>query len=158
MWCCSRSAKFLFDTVIGAGEPTESIDDDDSDSGSRDHVVANRTKKSSARSTGADHITLDSGYLGHEVVLVKEGLRICGTGGALGKAPLIQTKSYFEVKFQQDGAWSIGVATRCCDLDSGPLGKDIESWVLRRSGELYHNNMCLGKLEPEFQEGDIIVS
>jgi hypothetical protein len=40
---------------------------------------------------------------GHEVVIVKNGQRICGSGGALGSAPLVQSKAYFEVKIQQSG-------------------------------------------------------
>lgn len=55
-------------------------------------------------------------YLGYEVVIVKGGLRVCGAGTALGNAPLIQSKSYFEVKVQQGGVWSIALATRQTDL------------------------------------------
>jgi uncharacterized membrane protein YadS len=40
---------------------------------------------------------------GHEVVIVKNGQRICGSGGALASAPLVQSKAYFEVKIQQSG-------------------------------------------------------
>nr|CAD7458779.1 unnamed protein product [Timema tahoe] len=40
---------------------------------------------------------------GHEVVIVKNGMRVCGSGGALASAPLVQSKSYFEVKLQQSG-------------------------------------------------------
>lgn len=41
--------------------------------------------------------------LGHEVVIIKDGMRACGSGGVLGNAPLVQSKSYFEVKLQQSG-------------------------------------------------------
>ena len=41
--------------------------------------------------------------LGNECVVVKNGKRICGTGGALANAPLVQDKSYFEVKIQSSG-------------------------------------------------------
>ena len=40
---------------------------------------------------------------GGEVVIVKNGMRVCGTGVTLGKIPLLQTKAYFEVKLQQAG-------------------------------------------------------
>ena len=40
---------------------------------------------------------------GHEVVIVKNGQRICGSGGALASAPIVQSKAYFEVKIQQSG-------------------------------------------------------
>lgn len=50
------------------------------------------------------------------MVIVKGGLRVCGAGTALGNAPLVQSKSYFEVKVQQAGVWSVGLATRQTDL------------------------------------------
>ena len=42
-------------------------------------------------------------FIGQEVVLLKNGMRICGTGGALGNTPIMQDKSYFEVRIQQTG-------------------------------------------------------
>lgn len=53
---------------------------------------------------------------GYEVVIVKGGQRVCGAGAALGNAPLVQSKSYFEVKVQQGGSWAVGLATRQTDL------------------------------------------
>lgn len=64
---------------------------------------------------------------GYEVVIVKGGQRICGAGAALGNAPLVQSKSYFEVKVQQGGVWSAGLATRQTDL-SLTQGKDGTLW------------------------------
>ena len=40
---------------------------------------------------------------GQDVVIVKSGRRICGTGAALGNAPIVQNKAYFEVKIQSTG-------------------------------------------------------
>ena len=40
---------------------------------------------------------------GVDCVIVKSGRRICGTGAALANAPLVQDKSYFEVKVQCGG-------------------------------------------------------
>ncbi len=37
------------------------------------------------------------------MVIVKSGRRICGTGAALGNAPIVQNKGYFEVKIQSTG-------------------------------------------------------
>lgn len=37
------------------------------------------------------------------MVLVKDGSRICGTGGALGNTGIMQDKAYFEVRLQQTG-------------------------------------------------------
>lgn len=54
---------------------------------------------------------------GHEVVLVKNGQRACGSGCTLGSAPLVQNKAYFEVKLQQGGVWAVGLATRDTDLN-----------------------------------------
>ena len=36
-------------------------------------------------------------------MIVKQGKRICGTGGALACAPVAQDKAYFEVKVQSTG-------------------------------------------------------
>lgn len=49
-------------------------------------------------------------------MIVKGGQRVCGAGAALGNAPLVQSKAYFEVKIQQSGTWSVGIATRQTDL------------------------------------------
>lgn len=40
---------------------------------------------------------------GTDVVIVKSGRRICGTGGCIANAPLHQNKSYFEFKIQSTG-------------------------------------------------------
>lgn len=42
-------------------------------------------------------------FTGTDVVIVKSGRRICGTGGCLANAPLHQNKSYFEFKIQSTG-------------------------------------------------------
>lgn len=44
--------------------------------------------------------------LGTDVVIVKNGRRICGTGGCLASAPLHQNKSYFEFKIQSTGLYN----------------------------------------------------
>ena len=36
-------------------------------------------------------------------MIVKNGRRICGTGGALSNVPIVQNKAYFEVKIQTTG-------------------------------------------------------
>ena len=38
-------------------------------------------------------------------MIVKSGRRICGTGAALANAPLVQDKSYFEMKVQCGGTY-----------------------------------------------------
>lgn len=42
-------------------------------------------------------------FVGNDVVIVKNGRRICGTGAALSNAPIAQDKAYFEVKVQSTG-------------------------------------------------------
>ncbi|KAG8230954.1 hypothetical protein J437_LFUL010841 [Ladona fulva] len=101
-------------------------------------------------------IVLDSNYMGHEVVIVKNGHRICGTGGALVSAPLVQSKSYFEVKIQQSGIWGIGLATRNADLNAAPGGHDSESWVLCSDSSMKHAKEEIRKLPSTIQEGDVL--
>ena len=72
-------------------------------------------------------------------MIVKNGRRLCGSGGALATAPLVQSKSYFEVKVQQSGNWSIGIATRQTDLNRTKGGTDKESWCLS-SDNIVRNN------------------
>jgi len=40
---------------------------------------------------------------GYNVVIVKNGRRICGSGAALANAPIAQNKAYFETKLQSSG-------------------------------------------------------
>ncbi|XP_067014539.1 SPRY domain-containing protein 7 [Anabrus simplex] len=101
-------------------------------------------------------IVLDTGHMGHEVVIVKNGQRICGSGGALASAPLVQSKSYFEVKIQQSGIWGVGLATRSADLHHAPGGHDSESWVLCWDGVFRNNNTEIQKIQDVAQEGDIL--
>ena len=46
---------------------------------------------------------LDVFHMGTDAVIVKAGRRLCGTGAAMGNAPLVQNKSYWEVKLQAQG-------------------------------------------------------
>ncbi|XP_015604909.1 SPRY domain-containing protein 7 isoform X2 [Cephus cinctus] len=101
-------------------------------------------------------IALDTSHMGHEVVIVKNGLRVCGRGAALTNAPLAQSKSYFEVKIQQGGIWAIGLATRSTDLNTSIGGQDAESWALSSDGVIRHNEQELHKSQNIIQEGDIV--
>lgn len=101
-------------------------------------------------------IALDTTHMGHEVVIVKNGSRVCGRGGALTNAPLAQSKSYFEVKVQQGGVWAVGLATRSTDLNAAGGGLDAESWALNSDGVIRHNQQELHKIQNLAQEGDII--
>ncbi|XP_055320095.1 SPRY domain-containing protein 7 [Sitodiplosis mosellana] len=100
-----------------------------------------------------NNIQLDTANMGHEVVILKNGCRICGSGGALATAPLVQSKSYFEVKLQQSGHWSIGLATHKTDLNKSKGGTDTESWCLNSDHIVLHNNTEIHKLS--LQPADI---
>uniref|UniRef100_A0A8V0XN97 SPRY domain-containing protein 7 n=1 Tax=Gallus gallus TaxID=9031 RepID=A0A8V0XN97_CHICK len=95
---------------------------------------------------------------GTDVVIVKNGRRICGTGGCLANAPLHQNKSYFEFKIQSTGIWGIGVATQKANLNQIPLGRDVHSLVMRNDGALYYNNEEKNRLPANSlpQEGDVV--
>ncbi|CAL1289669.1 unnamed protein product [Larinioides sclopetarius] len=95
-------------------------------------------------------------YSGQEVVIVKNGHRVCGTGAALATVPIVQNKAYFEMKLQQSGVWGVGLATRHADLNRVPLGRDKESWVLTSEGTIVHNGDILYKLSEMPMEGDIV--
>uniref|UniRef100_A0ABI7YVD6 SPRY domain-containing protein 7 n=1 Tax=Felis catus TaxID=9685 RepID=A0ABI7YVD6_FELCA len=97
-------------------------------------------------------------FPGTDVVIVKNGRRICGTGGCLASAPLHQNKSYFEFKIQSTGIWGIGVATQKVNLNQIPLGRDAHSLVMRNDGALYHNNEEKNRLPANSlpQEGDVV--
>jgi len=97
-------------------------------------------------------------YEGHDVVIVKNGRRLCGTGGALSNVPIIQNKAYFEIKIQANGIWGVGLATRKVDLNKIPFGNDTESWVLRNDGSIYFNNLIKYKSPETIDEGDVIVT
>jgi hypothetical protein len=101
-------------------------------------------------------VCLDVSKAGQDVVIVKSGKRLCGTGGALGTLPIIQNKAYFEVKIQAQGEWGVGLATRKVDLNKVPLGNDSESWVLRQDGCVYSDNSIRFRASQTVDEGDII--
>ena len=103
-----------------------------------------------------NRVVLDSTRAGTECVILNLGLRICGTGAALANAPLVQNKSYFEVKVRAGATWGIGVATSNTDLDDVPLGKDAQSWVLTSDGTIVHNGTVVGQLQDKPLEGNVI--
>jgi len=102
-------------------------------------------------------VNLDTAKSGQDVVIVKNGRRLCGTGGSLANVPIIQNKAYFEVKVQANGKFGVGLATRKVNLNSVPLGTDSESWVLRNDGCIYYNNVSKFQISQTIDEGDVIV-
>lgn len=63
-------------------------------------------------------------------MILKNGKRVCGSGGAVLNQALLQSKSYFEVKLQQSGHWSVGLCTLNTDLNKTRGGLDKFSWCL----------------------------
>lgn len=100
-------------------------------------------------------IKLDTTCMGHDVVIVKNGQRVCGTGGAMSTAPIVQNKAYFEVKLQQSGMWAFGVCTRECDVNTGPKGSETGSWLVCSSGIIVSSGEEMYRLGDVPQEGDI---
>ncbi|VDK69437.1 unnamed protein product [Litomosoides sigmodontis] len=99
-------------------------------------------------------VRLDTTFMGDDVVLLKNGQRICGSGAALSTAPIVQNKAYFQVNIQQTGIWGIGLATRSAALNSVPVTENC--WVLRQDGQLVANGEILGKLDESIDDGDSI--
>ncbi|KAH7725329.1 SPRY domain-containing protein [Aphelenchoides avenae] len=99
-------------------------------------------------------VKLDTNRMGSDVVLLKAGTRICGSGGALATAPIVQNKAYFQVNIQQTGLWGIGVATEAANLEKAPVVEN--AWVLRQDGSIYGNGQLVGKIDTPIEEGDAI--
>lgn len=90
--------------------------------------------------------------LGQEVVLLKNSKRICGAGGALTTAPLVQSKSYFEVKIQQNGYWAVGVASKSSNLNFSRGGSDAYSWCLCSDNTVRHNDQEISRVNQDSSE------
>lgn len=83
---------------------------------------------------------------GQEVVVLKNGKRICGSGGAILNQALLQSKSYFEVKVQQTGHWSVGLCTLNADLNKTRGGLDKFSWCLNAENLVMNDGSVLHDL------------
>ena len=56
------------------------------------------------------------------------------------------------------GIWAVGLASKECDLNVIPLGKDNFSWVLRSSGTVMHaDNVVVNDVAFDVTEGDYLV-
>ncbi|KAJ1528840.1 hypothetical protein ONE63_007214 [Megalurothrips usitatus] len=121
--------------------------------------LSNRRDQNGADSN-REPILLDTNYMGHEVVIVKNGIRLCGNGGTIATAPINQNKAYWEIKLQQTGVWGVGLGTRNADLNSAPGGSDKDSWVLCNDGSLRHDKKEIGKITgvpgETISDGDIL--
>jgi hypothetical protein len=83
---------------------------------------------------------------GQEVVVLKNGKRLCGSGGAILNQALLQSKSYFEVKIQQNGHWSVGLCTLNADLNKTRGGLDKFSWCLNAENLVMNDGSVLHDL------------
>jgi len=99
-------------------------------------------------------VILDTTSMGQEAVVVKNGLRLCGTGAARASAPILQDKAYWEVKVQQGGVFSCGLASPAADL-AQDLGQDNTSWAVCSSGVVRSRAVTEYKVG-ELQEGDVL--
>ncbi|XP_023233109.1 SPRY domain-containing protein 7-like [Centruroides sculpturatus] len=101
-------------------------------------------------------VVLDTSKMGLDVVIVKNGHRLCGTGAALANAPIVQNKAYFETKLQQSGLEElyflghffrvrrffleekmIGLSYDHVELNFYLNGKNMETPLTSAKGELY---------------------
>ncbi|VDN87030.1 unnamed protein product [Brugia pahangi] len=125
------------------------------------------TQNSSHSQNEQHSVRLDTVFMGDDVVLLKNGQRICGSGAALSTAPIVQNKAYFQVTIQQTDMffffwtfvfdpciWGIGLATRSAILNSVPVTANC--WVLRQDGQVVANGEVLGKLDEPIDESDCI--
>lgn len=101
-------------------------------------------------------VCLDQHRSGSEAVVVKNGKRLCGSGGCLANAEIVQDKSYFEAKLQSNGIWGVGLAVSDESVDKCPLGDSTLSWVLRNDGKICHNKKAIHESKLKFEEGDVI--
>jgi len=99
-------------------------------------------------------VILDTSTMGQEAVVVKNGLRLCGTGSARGSAPILQDKAYWEVKVQQGGRWSAGIATPAADLTKD-LGLDHSSWAVTSEGVVRSRGQQEYRVSG-LEEGDVL--
>ena len=56
------------------------------------------------------------------------------------------------------GMWGVGLGTSSVQVDTVPLGKDQQSWVMTSDGNTLHNGEVLSELTKRPAEGDIVVS
>eukprot|EP00127_Corallochytrium_limacisporum_P005733 Clim_evm112s210 gene=Clim_evmTU112s210 len=103
-------------------------------------------------------IKLNQQAMGIDAIVVKNGKRLCGSGGCLANAPLVQDKSYFEVKLQANGVWGVGVATNKATLGKiQSFGTEPTSWVIMHDGKVMHQGVTEHDLGEDWvAEGDVI--
>lgn len=102
----------------------------------------------------SEHLTEMSHFSGNDVVLIKNGSRICGSGAALATAAVHQDKAYFEGKVQSNGDIGIGIMNKNPNLDKNSLIND--AWMLWSNGKVTYGGKEQITLPANLQEGDIV--
>jgi SPRY domain len=92
------------------------------------------------------------------VVVLKNGKRLCGSGGAILNQALLQSKSYFEVKIQQTGHWSVGLCTLNADLNKTRGGLDKYSWCLNAENLIMNDGSVIYDLNEIYSSNNDALS
>lgn len=88
-------------------------------------------------------------------MILKNGKRVCGSGGAVLNQALHQSKSYFEVKIQQSGHWSLGLCTLSTDLNKTRGGLDKFSWCLNAENYVMNDGQVTYDLNEIFSSSGV---
>ncbi|CAB3410382.1 unnamed protein product [Caenorhabditis bovis] len=91
---------------------------------------------------------------GKDVVILKEGERICGIGGSIATVPIVQNKAYFHVTIQQTGVWGVGLGHKQTPLDKVPITNQF--WGVRENGDIVKCEEVIGKMPKTVEEGDVV--
>ncbi|CAP27633.2 Protein CBG07432 [Caenorhabditis briggsae] len=100
-------------------------------------------------------VRLDVGRMGKNVVILKEGERICGIGGAIATVPIVQNKAYFQVTVQQTGeylgnwTWPKTITFRQDSLHRKILGHS-------RQRRYWKEDQVIAKMAKTVEEGDVV--
>ncbi|CAI5454677.1 unnamed protein product [Caenorhabditis angaria] len=99
-------------------------------------------------------VRLDVGRMGKNVVILKEGERICGVGASIATVPIVQNKAYFHVTVQQTGTWGVGLGHKQSNFEKIPSTDQF--WGIRENGDIVKEQEVIGKIEKPIEEGDVI--
>lgn len=141
---------------------------------SQHNAIDDDPQHSLTSSSRSRPVQLNTHDMGHEAIVLKEGRRLCGSGGIRATAPIVQDKAYFEVKVQQSGKWAVGLASPRVDLrvllpvaaaatsdpESAAAKTTAEYCVLREGADVHHSSHLAAPLatlaDPPIEEGDVL--
>lgn len=90
------------------------------------------------------------------MVILKNGKRVCGSGGSVLNQAMLQSKSYFEVKIQQSGHWSVGLCTLNTDLNKTRGGLDKFSWCLNAENYVMTDGQVIYDLNEMYSSSSVV--